>query len=105
MLGSQLARFTASKDLPWARRLPDGGGMSRLVRIGHHGHVTECHRSPEAAALSHWTDCPAAEAYVVRVEYLGPEMVKVVTDTNPSHPMNDICRRTKGGWVITGGYS
>ena len=67
--------------------------------------MTQLHRSPEAAALSHWTACPAAEVFVVRVEHLAPEVVNVVTDTNPSHPMNNICRRTKGGWVVTASHN
>lgn len=57
------------------------------------------HRTPEAAALAHWDAYPEAGVVVVSVEFTGPDSATVVTDTDPSHPMYNLCRRERGGWV------
>jgi hypothetical protein len=62
-------------------------------------------RTPEAAELAHWDAYPEADAFVVTVRYESPEVAVVVTDTDPSRPMNNICRRQAGGWVCVGDYS
>lgn len=67
--------------------------------------VTNAHDSPEAAALAEWSKCPSAAPFIVRVEARTPDEVVVVRDTDPSHPMNNICRRTDEGWVVVADFS
>jgi hypothetical protein len=54
--------------------------------------------TPEAAARAEWTAYPEAQVRVVSVEYLEHDRAVVVTDTVPSHPMWNHCRRTNRGW-------
>ena len=61
--------------------------------------------TPEEAALAQWDKYPQAEARVIRVRYVDENHVIVVTDTVPSHPMNNHCKRTAEGWVYQGDYS
>ena len=63
------------------------------------------HRTPESAALAQWDAYPEADAVLVSVHYEDPDLAIVVTDTDPSHPMHNICRRQRKGWVCVGDYS
>lgn len=61
--------------------------------------------TPEDAALAQWDRYPRAEVRVIRVRYVDQDHAIVVTDTAPSHPMNNQCKRTAEGWVYQGDYS
>jgi hypothetical protein len=48
--------------------------------------------TPEEAAMAEWDAYPTAEAFIVSVEYLTDDQAVVVIDTEPSHPMSELCR-------------
>lgn len=57
---------------------------------------TSAFPTPEGAALASYS--AASEAFVVRVEQLGPDRTDVIVDTRPSHPMRCHCFLTEEGW-------
>jgi hypothetical protein len=59
------------------------------------------YRTPEEAALAEWP--PSAGARVIRVEDRTDDHAVVITDTDPSHPYRNQCRKTPAGWVCFGG--
>jgi hypothetical protein len=54
----------------------------------------------EEAALASYS--AASEAFVVRIEEIGPGRTDVIVDTHPSHPMRCHCYGTADGWVWGG---
>ena len=61
--------------------------------------------SPEAAALAEWDEYPNVQVRVVAVRFIDAKNAVVITDTEPSHPMNNYTRLTHSGWVLTGDSS
>ena len=76
-----------------------------MTREVNNGGVDRVYPTPEEAALTEWASYPEARARVIEVEHLGDDVVVVVTDTVPSHPMNNRCRRTARGWVYEGDWN
>lgn len=57
--------------------------------------------TPELAALSGWTDTPAARAHIVSVTMHGEDSAEVIIDTDPSHPMSTrVDREADGLWRL-----
>lgn len=63
------------------------------------------YRTPEEAALAQWDKYPRADVRVIEVRYEGDHDAVVVTDTDPSHPMFNRCKRTDDGWVFRGDHN
>ncbi len=52
--------------------------------------------------MAEWAHHRAAQAFVVRVEYIDEHHATVITDTVPSHPMANDCFRKLDGWHFSG---
>jgi hypothetical protein len=101
-------------NLFWDALADDGkpwGPLRVAISVGHDGWYEELlrqarnHRAyatPEEAALAEWDAYPESNARVLRVDHEGETFATVITDTDPSHPMHNYCRRTPRGWVFTG---
>jgi hypothetical protein len=54
------------------------------------------YRSPEEAALAGWE--LGAKARILRTEVISADMVEVIVDTDPSHPVRVHCQLEDGLW-------
>lgn len=65
----------------------------------------DTYATPEEAALAEWERIPGAQARVVEVLYVGQDEAIVITETVPSHEMNNYCRKVRNRWEHRGDSS
>jgi hypothetical protein len=59
--------------------------------------------TPEEAAVSGWPE--AAKPRVLQVARVSDDVMNVLVDTEPSHPMWVRCERGMSGWELVGDFT